>query len=49
MSRGEGGGKMSPCVKALFGMLRIDPETVLAILTTTWIPDRISQTGTVIC
>ena len=30
-------------------MLRIDPETVLVILTTTRIPDRISRTGTVMC
>ena len=30
-------------------MLRIDPETVLVILTTTLIPDRISRTGTVMC
>ena len=29
--------------------VRIDPETVLVILTTTRIPDRISRTGTVIC
>ena len=29
-------------------MLRIDPETVLVILTTTQIPGRISLTGTVL-
>ena len=33
----------------VFGVLRIDPETVLLILTTTRIPDRIQvgRTGTV--
>ena len=32
----------------MFGMLSIDPGTVLVILTTTRIPDRISRTGTVV-
>ena len=31
------------------GMLRIDPETVPVILTTTRIPGRISRTGTDMC
>ena len=35
--------------KGLFGMLHIDPEKVLVILTTTRIPDRISRTGTFMC
>ena len=32
----------------LFGMLRLDPETVLVLLTTTRIPGRIYRTGTVV-
>ena len=33
----------------VFGMLRIDPKTMLVILTVTRIPDRISRPATVMC
>ena len=35
-------------IDGVFGILRLDPETVLILLTTTRIPDRFYRTGTVV-